>query len=294
MNIDSKTTADNPFLYFKVRRLILLYLLISLVLGCTLALITGFSGFNPKDPVFEPIIYSLTFILLSLGAIHWLCRLRINFQRLVGRLPSNFPWLPTVGIVIAILLFSLGSGQLFFYTLSFSNPLLVESLLKQKTFLYGSETFAPLLHNLLTIIAVLLVAPITEELLFRGILLHRWTVKWGVTPALLISSLLFGVLHANIIGLSVFGVMMGLLYIKTRTLVVPMICHFLNNLTALGLEFTSQGFGNKEPVDILEQLHSNWWVGIVYMTLSAPWLITFMYKNWPKQPLSVPYFTNVG
>jgi hypothetical protein len=122
--------------------------------------------------------------------------------------------------------------------------------------------------------------------------LQRWTVKWGVTPALLISSLLFGILHTNVIGLFVFGLMMALLYIKTRTLIVPIACHFLNNLTAVGLEFVSQGSGTTETANILEQLRSDWWVGIVYMVLSAPWLITFIYKNWPKQPLGVPYFTN--
>jgi hypothetical protein len=292
MSINSKMTAENPFLQFQARSLILWCFLISLGLGLTFDLIAGFNGFNPQDPVFTPIIYILTFNLLSFWAIQRLCQLPFNFKRLIGDLPNRFPWLPTIGIVIAILLFSLGSGQLFFYALSFSHPSFVESLLQEKTWLSSSETFAPLLHNILTIIAVLFVAPVTEELLFRGILLHRWTVKWGVTPALLISSLLFGILHTNVIGLFVFGLMMALLYIKTRTLIVPIACHFLNNLTAVGLEFVSQGSGTTETANILDQLRSDWWVGVVYMVLSAPWLITFIYKNWPKQPSSVPYFTN--
>lgn len=125
--------------------------------------------------------------------------------------------------------------------------------------------------------------------------MHRWTAKWGVTPALLISALLFAVLHANIVGLFVFGVMMTLLYIKTRTLVVPIICHSLNNFAAIGLEYLSTTTGtHDETISNLEQLRSYWWVGIVYRLLSAPWLITFIYKNWPKQPSCLPYFTNAA
>jgi hypothetical protein len=143
-------------------------------------------------------------------------------------------------------------------------------------------------------IVFLVVAPITEELIFRGILLHRWTAKWGITPALLISALVFGILHANIIGLFVFGLMMALLYIKTRTLIVPMVCHSLNNLAAIALDFAAQNSGTPDTADILEQLRLYWWVGLVYIGLSAPWLITFIYKNWPKQSWCVPYLMNAS
>ena len=294
MNTDSKTTAENPFLHFKVRWLILCFFLISVAIGFVLSLTSGFSGFNPKDPIFDRIIYTLTFIGLSFWTIGQLRQLQLNIKRLIGQLPSHYPWLPTIGIVIAILLFSLGSGQLFYYALSLYNPTLVESLLNQKVFLSGSETFAPPLYNLLTIITFIVVAPVSEEFIFRGILLHRWTAKWGVTPALLISALLFAVLHANIIGLFVFGVIMSLLYIKTRTLIVPIICHSLNNFAAIGLEYLSTTTGTHETISNLEQLRTYWWVGIVYMLLSAPWLITFIYKNWPKQALCLPYFMNAA
>lgn len=294
MNSDSKTTTENPFTNFKARSLLLWGFLIPVALGFALGLISGFSRFNPTDPIFGLIIGSLTFVLLALWAIYRLRRLHINVKHLIGSLPNNYPWLPTVGIVIAILLFSLGSGQLFYSALSFAAPELVTLLLDQKVFLSSSETVVPLLYNLLVIISFLVVAPVTEELLFRGILLHRWTAKWGIAPALFSSSLLFGILHANIIGLFVFGLMMTLLYLKTRTLIVPMVCHALNNLVAVGLGLVSTGSSTTEPVNALEQVRSNWWVGIVYVALSAPWLITFIYKNWPKPSLPLPYLSNAA
>ncbi len=291
MNTDPKTNPENPFLKFKARSLIIGCLLISLAISFVLGLFAGFSRFNPQDPIFVPIIYNLTFILLSAWAIKRLRYLQLDLKRLIGQLPNRYPWLPTIGIVIAILLFSLGSGQLFYYVLSLFNPSLVEALLNQKTFYSGSETFSPVLYNILIVFTFLVVAPVTEEFLFRGILLHRWTTKWGVTPALIISSILFGLLHANIIGLFVFGLMMALLYIKTRTLIVPIICHSLNNLAAIGLELASRSSSTTETVDTLTQLRAYWWVGIIYVALAAPWLFMFIYKNWPKQSSVMPYFT---
>lgn len=292
MNTDSKTTTENPFLNFKVHRLLLVGFLTSLAIGFALTLISRFSDLNLKDPIWTPITYTMTFILLSLWTVQQLRRLRINVKRLIGHLPSNYSWLPTIRLVIAIFLFSLGSGYLLSYAFSFAPLTFVELLLTPKTFLSHAETFAPLLYNFLTILILLVVAPVTEELIFRGILLHRWTAKWGVTPALLNSALLFALFHPNVIGLFVFGLMMGLLYIKTRTLIVPVVCHVLNNLAAIGLAFLSQSSETPETVATIEQLRSYWWIGIVYIALAAPWLIAFIYKNWPKQSWCVPYLMN--
>lgn len=292
MNNDSGQNSENPFINFKARSLLLTAILISITLGFVLGIVSNFGNLNPNEPMYSLIIYNLTFILLSLWAIDRLKQLQIKVDYLVGHVPSNHRWLPTIGLIISILLFSLGSGQLVFYLLSFTAPQVVESILGDKIFLSGSENFAPLLNNVLAVITVVLVAPITEELLFRGILLHRWTAKWGITPALLLSSLLFGILHANIVGLSVFGLMMALLYLKTRTLIVPMICHSLNNLAAIGLELVGNEPSTTETADILDQLHSYWWVGIVYVVLSAPLLVYFIHQNWPHPSVRMPYFIN--
>ncbi len=297
MNTDSETTTKNPFLNFKAHRLLLVGFLIFLAIGFALGLVSIFSELKLEDPILNPIIYTLTFILLSLWTIQYLRQLQINVKCLLGHLPRNYSWLPTLGIVVAIFFFSLGSAHLLSYALSFAPPTLVDLLLNPKTFLSQSETFAPVLYNFLTILVLLIVAPMTEELIFRGILLHVWTAKWGVTPALLTSTLLFSVFHPNVIGLFVFGLMMGLLYIKTRTLIVPIVCHGLNNLAAVGLALASQSYGTSgtvNTVDTIEKLRSHWWVGLVYIVLSAPWLITFIYKNWPKQPWCVPYLMNLA
>ncbi|NET56267.1 MAG: CPBP family intramembrane metalloprotease [Symploca sp. SIO2E6] len=281
--------SQNPFINFKARSLVLWAILISIALGFLLGVVSSLSSLNPNDPIFALVVYDLTFILLCLWAIKRLSRLQINIDYIIGKIPRNYRWLPTIGIVITILLFSLGSGQLLLYLLSFFAPNWVESIINEEIFLSGADNFATVLNNVLAFITIVVVAPVTEELLFRGILLHRWAAKWGIRPALLVTSLLFGILHTNVVGLSVFGLMMALLYIKTRTLIVPIVCHALNNLAAVGLGLIPN---DTSTTDMLEQLHSEWWVGIIFVVLSAPLLISFISKNWPRPTFPLPYFSN--
>lgn len=288
MSTNFNQITDNPFLFFKARYLFLQGFLLFGAISLILSWSADEVHFNPRDPVFAPLIYCLTFILLSVYTGLRLHKLKLNFFRLLGRTRPH-SWKLLIALVIFILLFSLGSAQLFYYFLSFSHPAFVESHLQHNLFLSSSETFYPELYNFLTLIAVLIVAPITEEFIFRGILLHRWAAKWGMTPGLLISALLFGLLHSNVIGLFVFGLMMALLYLKTRSLFVPIACHALNNFLAVVLEVVSSS-----PVAVLEQLHTYWWIGLVYLVLSAPCLIWFIYRQWPRHSSCLPYFMNRG
>ncbi len=123
--------------------------------------------------------------------------------------------------------------------------------------------------------------------------LHRWASKWGIQTAVVVSGLLFGMLHANVLGLTFFGIVMGVLYIKTRTLIVPIACHAFNNLLAVGMGLLSGGSKTTtSTVNLLEQLRSSWWVGVVLMLISLPLLVRFLYRNWPRKDALIPYSIN--
>ncbi len=83
----------------------------------------------------------------------------------------------------------------------------------------------PVLPNLLNVVSLCVVAPIVEEFAFRGILLHRWAHKFGLRSAILWSSVIFGVVHPDFLGAFVFGVGMCEIYLRTQSLVLPIICH---------------------------------------------------------------------
>lgn len=76
-----------------------------------------------------------------------------------------------------------------------------------------------------------------EELFFRGYLLQTLASKTGLVLAILISSLAFGAVHIFTYGLhllvlldiAVVGIILSILYLKTKSLWAPMGMHFANN-----------------------------------------------------------------
>lgn len=285
---------NDPFLRLKARGLILWGVLISLGIGVVLALLASLAKLNLNDAVIAPILYMLIFGLLCFWVVRQFDRLRVSRRLLVGRVAQNQKWLPAIGLVVALLMFSLGAFQVSFSLLALLAPGVVETVLKASALSAKPITAVPLLYGILNTIAIVIVAPVVEEFIFRGILFQRWAVKWGIQPALLASALVFGILHANVIGLSVFGLVMGLLYIQSRTLIVPIVCHSFNNALALGLGWLSSRSTSIDSVNLIEQLQSNWWVGVLLLVLSVPWLARFILRNFPRSDTPIPYVANAS
>lgn len=89
----------------------------------------------------------------------------------------------------------------------------------------------------LLIITIIIIAPIGEELLFRGFLQKGLEKAWDdVTRAILFSSLFFAVIHFNpfwIIQIYFLGVLLGFLSWKTNSIIPCIIFHMIINATSL-------------------------------------------------------------
>ena len=82
-------------------------------------------------------------------------------------------------------------------------------------------------------ITVCILAPIIEEILFRGILL-RGLLQNGISPilAIFLSSFLFGLAHLNpwqFLGAGLLGAVFGYVYYRTKALWICIFSHALNN-----------------------------------------------------------------
>lgn len=91
------------------------------------------------------------------------------------------------------------------------------------------------LYNLFTFISVVILAPIFEELIFRGMILQVLS-KYNKVFAILVTSLLFGLLHLNMTqAVPAFFMSLILCYmcLKTDSLLVTILAHAGNNLLAL-------------------------------------------------------------
>ncbi|MBV6624775.1 MAG: CPBP family intramembrane metalloprotease [Rivularia sp. (in: Bacteria)] len=82
-------------------------------------------------------------------------------------------------------------------------------------------------------------APLFEEFLFRGFLLPSLTRYFPVWGSILISSFVFAAVHlslSEVIPLTVLGIVLGVVYSRSRNLLAPMLLHSLwNSGTLLSL-----------------------------------------------------------
>lgn len=94
--------------------------------------------------------------------------------------------------------------------------------------------------NLIYFLMIVVVAPITEELLFRGLLFSRWSRKWGPRAGAVLTGVAFALLHGEPLGAFVFSILMTELYARSRSLVLPMVVHGVHNLLVWLTELLAQ------------------------------------------------------
>ncbi len=96
---------------------------------------------------------------------------------------------------------------------------------------------APGLGIAALVLAVVVLAPLAEEALFRGLLFGGLAARWGTWPAAILSAAIFGAAHLNLslwLPLSVAGLLLALVYARTRSLWSSTVAHAtLNGLSVL-------------------------------------------------------------
>ena len=91
------------------------------------------------------------------------------------------------------------------------------------------------------ILLAVVMAPIFEEIIFRGII-QKGLINKGVKPwkAILMAAIVFGLVHGNpwqFVGAILLGSVLGLVYYKTKSLLLPILLHAFNNLCSAMLIF---------------------------------------------------------
>jgi len=101
--------------------------------------------------------------------------------------------------------------------------------------LQSSQEEGGWLLTLLPLLTTAVIAPVGEELLFRGALQSTLTARFGAKIGVFLSAFLFSFIHADpVLFLPIFliGLLFGWIYRITGTLWAPIWLHVLNNLWA--------------------------------------------------------------
>jgi|GEM_PF-1627103 len=127
----------------------------------------------------------------------------------------------------------------------------------------------PIAEQIAIGLGVTLLAPLGEEVLFRGYLLRALRARYGTRAALLVTSAIFAAMHLNpasFLALLVLGLLFGLLRLASGSLVPALVGHAMQNgLTALAVLLDISD-PETEPLDPLLAL------GTVALTAPLTWL----------------------
>ena len=277
--------SPNPFATLRARTLIPWMLLVYPGLLLITFLSGHLLGVDMQGQAFE---FVGDYAALAIAMITWALwaarRHGVRIRRLIGRVPTGYNWVPALGILPVAMIFSLGSAIVIEYVVSLFAPGHIEWLMNSRMI---PDAESGLLYAAIWCMAVVVVAPIVEETVFRSMLINRWATKWRPSTAVVASSLFFGVIHMTFwVGPAMLGMVLAVLYIRSRTLIVPIVVHAANNLLAVGLGLTADTEAEEYAG---EALLGDPLLGVALMAMTLPVLIWYLRRNWPRRDAPPPY-----
>ena len=120
-----------------------------------------------------------------------------------------------------------------YWNVKLTNALGMEELFNQFKGIMESMTGGPFWSSFLL---VAIFAPIFEEWLCRGMVLRGLLTKMKPCWAIVVSALFFALIHLNpwqALNAFIIGVVMGVVYYRTGSLLLTMLIHFVNNGSAV-------------------------------------------------------------
>ncbi len=101
--------------------------------------------------------------------------------------------------------------------------------------------------TVLTLVVAVVMAPVIEETIFRGVLFQALRSRIGLWPGALISGLAFAAVHLEVTqlaysaGLAALGMFFAWVFHRFGSLLVPILAHAAFNAVSLGLTIVSSG-----------------------------------------------------
>lgn len=288
------STQDRLFSKIKTRYVILWLWLFYLGFAGLYGTIASLTTFIPQleDPVANNLLYTCSFVSLAYLLLDRLRNAQIVPQYIRGAAFPQYRWWYLLRLTAIFLVFSIGTGLLSFYLLFMIAPEYTQSLMKSLSESNQSSAM-PIINQFLGTVNLVIIAPITEEFIFRGVILHRLAEKWNIPIAIWVSSIIFGLLHPNPIGISALGIAWALIYLKTKNLIVPIVAHAMNNgIVAIG-QFLSPLVTTDGAAESITEIKTSDWLGcLLFIAISAPFVFQFIYQKFPSKSQILPYYAN--
>ena len=185
-----------------------------------------------------------------------------------------------------------GTGRMFHFSLRGFNPMLIlwgfvmvllTGVVIEPVLELFPDAFLKMIdkmgmHGGWSILMLVVLAPVMEEVLFRGILLESVRSKHSAGRAIVVSALMFGVIHLipqQVVNAFVIGLILGYIYVRTESLWPVIVIHALNNAMAYVIMQWSDGAN----ITVRSLIENNTVYAVVYgVSLAA--LVASGYMVW--------------
>lgn len=252
-------------------------------------------------------------IQIGMAGFAWLTLKRAGVQigQIVGPFPPQYNWVGGLGWAIALMIFTFS----FMATVAYGAVSLFPEAIADRMiplFTALAQERNPFWVDVGMALLGSIVAPLSEEFTFRGLFLHCWSVHRSIRIGLILTALLFAMLHPqNFVGMFVFSLVLSLLYLRTRSLWVPIGVHALYNGIIFGGNLISLAANNgagvpgsvspeafaeatvNEAIASISQARFGITAG-VFLLLAGFFVVRFLYKNWPGTTTQLPYIHNLS
>ncbi|MBW3492701.1 CPBP family intramembrane glutamic endopeptidase [Bacillus sp. FDAARGOS_1420] len=262
----------NPFQTMRARYFLIVFALLILIARSSNELLE--STFHIQNSSF---INMLIFYILPIIWIFYGYRKhRVSFSLFINR-NETFNLVQVLYIAIMLCMFSYGYLILYMYSFAWITPDFIMNALHEPIIdSTGGYVFQ--------FIRVVFIAPIVGEFVFRGFLLQRFAAKWGTSIAMVVVALLFACLHVDFLGAVVFSIVLSIVYIRTKSLLMPIAIHMLNNALVIGVSFLI----NKEEIMSFADFsnYTTFFPGLIIFITGLNLVLIFLFVNrkyWNKE-----------
>ena len=238
--------------------------------------------FSPATILLQPLgkgisflVYYLLAMAPPLGIAHLIRRKRTGINQYDLSFGSG-----KIMALIAIAMLAIQTGII----LPIVNLIPMPELMKE---LFAHRFTNP--NSPLSFLLLVLIASIMEEWLFRGIILDGLLRTYTPAKSIILSSVLFGILHLNpwqFVGATLIGLFSGWIYYRTKKLTLSILVHMTNNLAAfVGTHFSNPKTTiDKSMVDLYGGLTHFIWIvtGAVVLSVICIFLLKKEFGNLKK------------
>jgi glutamate-5-semialdehyde dehydrogenase len=246
----------------------------------------GLYNLDPSDPNVQALLTTFAKIFACV-VITWLVLLRSHESwRSLGRATLR-PFTTSLAFVLIVAGIVIFLSEIDNLVRAFGPEDVMEKLnwAPSLEFLFTSDWVGPLL--------LVVLGPLTEEIIFRGLILRGLLGRCRPWTAIIISAALFSLMHLNPAQIPVtlgLGIVLGWVYMRTRSLALCVFGHALNNSSTFltnYLPFEVTGF-NAMPEQTQGNVFHPWWFDLLGILLFAGGIELIRRFSPPKEPWQLP------